>query len=165
MKRSGKGRATGLLVPATAIVLVGLAWALVPNGAAADTNPFVPPEARQSEIEERVMRRIEGEVAAMEKRLMEAVEAAARQAAERATEKARAERPGEPPPSVLPPAMPGVGIPAVGLGADANPVPAGSVFIGCLDGKAFFQDRNGSPLLIDPRVFPPSAGGAAACAP
>ncbi len=45
----------------------------------------------------------------------------------------------------------------------SDPVPPGAVFIGCLDGQAFFQDRAGSPFLVDPRAFPPSSGGAGAC--
>lgn len=53
---------------------------------------------------------------------------------------------------------------SVGLASSGpEPVPPGAVFIGCLDGQAFFQDRAGSPFLVDPRAFPPSSGGAGAC--
>lgn len=58
-----------------------------------------------------------------------------------------------------PPAPQPVGMAATG----SDPVPPGAVFIGCLDGQAFFQDRAGSPFLVDPRAFPPSSGGAGAC--
>ncbi|HYH39652.1 MAG TPA: hypothetical protein VD860_15625, partial [Azospirillum sp.] len=46
----------------------------------------------------------------------------------------------------------------------ADLVPSGATFVGCLDGRAFFQDRAGTPFLIDPRAFPATGGGPATCA-
>ncbi len=66
-------------------------------------------------------------------------------------------------PAAAPPPPPPGGA-SVGLASSGpEPVPQGAVFIGCLDGQAFFQDRAGSPFLVDPRAFPPSSGGAGAC--
>lgn len=162
---SGVGRAPCVAV--LAVLLLG------PSAASAvEPNPFLPPVERAAEIEARLQKRIDLAVAAVEERLMKTVTDAMTRRTASAMPPASAN-------TSLPPGLPGLpplpGLPGgIGQGGASNgpvlaaaasdPVPAGAVFIGCLDGKAFFQDRAGSPFLVDPRAFPPSAGGAGACA-
>lgn len=156
------GRRAGWLALAA-----GLA-ALAAGGpaAVAEPNPFLPPQQRQDEIEARLQTRIDKAVSAMEERIAKAVIDSLSGKAEngqlpKALQDALARRADAPPPTPLPPGLPG--LPPLPAGGTAEVVPRGAVFVGCLDGKAFFQDRAGSPFLIDPRAFPPSAGGAGAC--
>jgi hypothetical protein len=136
--------------------------------AAAEENPFLPPQERQAEVETRLQKRIDTAVAALEERLtrtvIDAIEGKAKDGPlVRAVQDALARRNGAPPaPSddgAAPPLPP---LPAL-AGGGGGPVPPGAVFVGCLDGKAFFQDRAGSSFLVDPRLFPPASGGAATC--
>ena len=151
------------------------AFLLAPAPASAiEPNPFLPPVERADEIETRLQKRIDKAVSAAEDRLVKAVvdalngkdvagiskpiqDAVARRGAAPATASTN---------TSLPPGLPGLPpLPnmASAGGGSADVVPAGAVFIGCLDGKAFFQDRAGSPFLVDPRAFPSSSGGAGAC--
>lgn len=181
---SGMGRAPRAAALAVRPPLVSLLAVLFfgPSAAlAVEPNPFLPPVERAAEIEARLQKRIDLAVAAVEERLMKTVVDALG-----SRDAAGAPKPSpDPAPrraasanTSLPPGLPGLpplpGLPGgIGQGGASNgpalasatpePVPAGAVFIGCLDGKAFFQDRAGSPFLVDPRAFPPSSGGAGAC--
>jgi len=181
---SGVGRAPrvaalAVLLPVVALLVVAL---LGPSTASAvEPNPFLPPVERAAEIEARLQKRIDLAVAAVEERLMKTVVDALSSRDVASAPKALpdpATRRTASANTSLPPGLPGLpplpGLPGgIGQGGASNgpalasaapePVPAGAVFIGCLDGKAFFQDRAGSPFLVDPRAFPPSSGGAGAC--
>lgn len=158
---------------------------------AIETNPFLPPVERGDDMEARLQKRIDRAVAAAEERLVKTVVDALSgrdiSGAPKPLQDAVARRPPPPPVSSptstntsLPPGLPGLpalpsfmggpsaappsgGAPVGLASSEAGPVPSGAVFIGCLDGQAFFQDRAGSPFLVDPRAFPPSSGGAGAC--
>lgn len=152
---------------------------------AIEANPFLPPAERGDDMEARLQKRIDRAVVAAEERLVKAVVDALNgrdiSGAPKPLQDAVARR--SPPTSTntsLPPGLPGLpALPSVMGGSSAapppggapiglassgpEPTPPGAVFIGCLDGQAFFQDRAGSPFLVDPRAFPPSSGGAGAC--
>ena len=159
-------RPKGTLRAAGAVLVAFLALGALPLRA--EDNPFLPPSERQAEADQRLQKRIDRAVAAMEDRLTRALLDALdgktkdgqlpRPLQDAVSRRSAAVSPAAAGP--LPPGLPGL----PPLPASSDPVPAGAVFIGCLDGKAFFQDRGGSPFLIDPRAFPPAAGGAAACA-
>lgn len=158
------------------IALAALLLAPVPASAPAfaiEPNPFLPPVERADEIEMRLQKRIDTAVTAAEDRLVRAVvdalngkdvagiskpiqDAVTRRGAAPAAASTN---------TSLPPGLPGLPPLPNMASASGGPdvVPAGAVFIGCLDGKAFFQDRAGSPFLVDPRAFPSSSGGAGAC--
>ncbi|MGA1855842.1 hypothetical protein VH569_07635 [Azospirillum sp. 11R-A] len=152
---------------------------LLPAAALAEESPFLPPSARQDNLERRLQQRIDTAVSGLEERvakaMVDALDGRARDGAlPRAVEDALARRmaapggrrqgaalagspPGAPPLPPLP-NMPGSAMSAADL------VPSGATFVGCLDGRAFFQDRAGTPFLIDPRAFPATGGGPATCA-
>ncbi len=151
--------------------LLAVVIMMISESTAAEINPFLPPAARQAELDQHIQKRVDRAVEAMEQRLMDALINALEgkatggplpQALHDALRRRGAEAVQAGP---LPPGLPGIPAlpsPTNGMG---GPVPSGAVFIGCLDGQAFFQDRTGTPILVDPRAFPPSGGGAAACAP
>jgi len=162
---------------------------LLPAAASAEESPFLPPKDRQDNLERRLQQRIDSAVSGLEERvakaMIDALDGRARDGAlPRAVEDALARRmaapggasaggmapggrrqgaalagspPGAPPLPPLP-NMPGATMSAADL------VPSGATFVGCLDGRAFFQDRAGTPFLIDPRAFPATGGGPATCA-
>jgi hypothetical protein len=176
-------RVSRALVVAAAVMGPQPAWAI-------ETNPFLPPAERGDDMEARLQKRIDRAVAAAEERLVKTVVDALSgrdvSGAPKPLQDAVARRPpppASPPASTntsLPPGLPGLpalpsfldgssaappssGAPVGVASSGPEPVPSGAVFIGCLDGQAFFQDRAGSPFLVDPRAFPPSSGGAGAC--
>ncbi len=168
--RTGQGAWRGI---ALAALLLAPASAFAPFTASAiEPNPFLAPSERADDIEFRLQKRIEKAVSAAEERLVKAVVDAlnGRDGAgiPKPIQDAVARKGAAPAASAntgLPPGLPGLpplpNVASAGGGSDV--VPAGAVFIGCLDGKAFFQDRAGSPFLVDPRAFPSSSGGAGAC--
>lgn len=184
------GRMAGAALLAVSLA-VGL---LFPAAALAEESPFLPPSARQDNLERRLQQRIDTAVSGLEDRvakaMIDALEGRARDGAlPRAVEDALARRmaapggafPGgassgtTPPggrrqgtalvgsPPGAPPLPPLPNMAAPGMSA-ADLVPSGATFVGCLDGRAFFQDRAGTPFLIDPRAFPATGGGPATCA-
>ncbi|WP_448206629.1 hypothetical protein [Azospirillum sp. sgz302134] len=170
-KRAGQGAWRGI---ALAVLLLAPA-----AGTAAEPNPFLPPAERADDMEARLQKRVDKAVADAEERLVKAVVDALNgkdgdampKPVQDAVARKRAAGPvpvstgGSSTNTSLPPGLPGLPpLPAVAsAGGAAEVVPAGAVFIGCLDGKAFFQDRAGSPFLVDPRAFPSSSGGPGAC--
>lgn len=175
MQHGRHGRARrGVWVTAMALGAM-LPLAAFAGRADAEENPFLPPQERQADMDQRLQKRIDKAVSAMEERLtrslLDALDGKAKDGQlPRALQDAMGRRAtasalpatASPGAGALPP-LPGLP-PLPNLPAGGDAVPAGAVFIGCLDGRAFFQDRAGSPILVDPRAFPPSAGGAAACA-
>lgn len=179
------GRMVGVALPAASL-LVGL---LLPTAAPAEESPFLPPPARQDNLERRLQQRIDTAVSGLEERvakaMVDALDGRARDGAlPRAVEDALARRmaapggasPGATPPGGrrqgtalagsppgAPPLPPLPNMPGSNMSA-ADLVPSGATFVGCLDGRAFFQDRAGTPFLIDPRAFPATGGGPATCA-
>lgn len=184
------GRMAGAALLAASLA----AGPLFPAAALAEESPFLPPSARQDNLERRLQQRIDTAVSGLEERvakaMIDALDGRARDGAlPRAVEDALARRmaapggalpggasagamapggrrqgaalagspPGAPPLPPLP-NMPGSAMSAADL------VPSGATFVGCLDGRAFFQDRAGTPFLIDPRAFPATGGGPATCA-
>ncbi|WP_451973291.1 hypothetical protein [Azospirillum endophyticum] len=162
---------------------------LIPAVAQAEESPFLPPKERQDNLEKRLQQRIDTAVSGLEERvakaMVDALDGRSRDGAlPRAVEGALARRmtaPGGassgamPPggrrqgavlagsPPGAPPLPPLPNMPAPNMAA-ADLVPSGATFVGCLDGNAFFQDRAGTPFLIDPRAFPATGGGPATCA-
>nr|WP_255636118.1 hypothetical protein [Azospirillum sp. 412522] len=167
---------------------------LLPAAALAEESPFLPPKDRQDNLERRLQQRIDTAVSGLEERVAKAMvdalegralDGRARDGAlPRAVEDALARRmasPGGASPAAMPPggrrqgvalagSPPGApplpplpNMPAPGMTA-ADLVPSGATFVGCLNGSAFFQDRAGTPFLIDPRAFPATGGGPATCA-
>lgn len=162
---SGQGAWRGIAL-AVLLLVPGSAFAIEPN-------PFLAPSDRADDIEFRLQKRIEKAVSAAEDRLVKAVVDALNgkdgAGIPKPIQDAVARKGAAPASSAntsLPPGLPGLPpLPNVASagGGSGDVVPAGAVFIGCLDGKAFFQDRAGSPFLVDPRAFPSSSGGAGAC--
>ena len=159
-----------------------LALALAAGGAAAraeDGNPFVPPSQREADREAQMQRRVDKAVGELEGRLMQSLvnslegkgpaSAAQGPLAEALKKLNRSNAPPASPfagPGGQPVADRASGLPALpplpGTAATRDsPVPPGSLFIGCLDHKAFFQDQAGSPFQVDPAAFPsgPGPGG------
>ena len=162
-------------------LLAALALALVAGAARAeDGNPFVPPSQREAQIQQRVDKAVgdlegrlvqslvnslegKGAAGAKEAPLAEALKklSAAPAAAPPPPQSSFAA--GQPGGGLLQSAAERIGFPALpplpgAAPVRESPVPAGSVFIGCLDRKAFFQDHSGSPFLVDPSLFPAGAG-------
>lgn len=186
VQRERQARAMGDRVGATVrwlarLSVAAMALPLVVLPAAAEESPFLPPKERQDNLESRLQQKIDRAVAGLEERLakamVDALDGKARDGAlPKALEDALARRGAGVPPGGL---SNGGGLPG-GVGRQpagnaprlpplpnlsaAELVPSGATFIGCLDGRAFFQDRAGTPFLIDPRAFPPTAGGPATCA-
>jgi len=148
-------------------ILTALSFGLVALASfAAEENPFLPPDERQADVERRLAKRMDLAFADLETRLTRSVVDAVEgknndDPLGRAIHDALNRRPAvEAQPLPALPALP----PLPNLGAAGNGVvPPGAVFIGCLDGKAFFQDRAGSSFLVDPRALPPGSGGGATC--
>lgn len=146
-------------------VLCGLA-----APAAAEESPFLPPKERADGIEARIQQRIERAVTGLEDRLtravIDALDGKGREGAlNKALEDAVARRLAGG--GALPASAAGTGLPRLPPlpgQAGGDVVPAGATFVGCLDGRAFFQDRSGTPFLVDPRAFPASPGGPSSCA-
>ncbi len=164
-----------------------LALALAGGSAAAraeDGNPFVPPSQREADREAQIQQRVDKAVNDLEGRLVQSlVKSLEGKGGADGKEAPLAEalkKFAAPQPTAAPPAAPaspfasaaqagGGAFPALPplpgtQPARPSPVPAGSVFIGCLDRKAFFQDPGGSPFLVDPAAFPSSAAGPGGCA-
>ncbi|WP_247893840.1 hypothetical protein [Azospirillum endophyticum] len=162
---------------------------LLPAAALAEESPFLPPKERQDTLERRLQQRIDTAVSGLEERvakaMVDALDGRSRDGVlPRAVEDALARRmtsPGGASPGVLPPGGRRQGVALAGSPAGAPPlpplpnmpgstmtaadlVPSGATFVGCLNGSAFFQDRAGTPFLIDPRAFPATGGGPATCA-
>jgi len=159
------------------LVLAAALLAVSPLPAVADGSPFLTPKERQDGLEARLQQRIDSAVSGLEERLaktvIDAFDGKARDGAlPRAVEDAMARRMAAT--GAATGATPGRALPSPGGGAPRLPplpnltgaelVPAGATFVGCLDGRAFFQDRSGTPFLIDPRAFPASPGGPSSCA-
>ena len=166
------------------VLLAALALALVVGAARAeDGNPFVPPSQREADREAQIQQRVDKAVGDLEGRLVQSLvnslegkgAAGAKEAplAEALKKLSAAPAAVAPPPSPFAAGQPGggllqsaaerIGFPALpplpgAAAARESPVPPGSVFIGCLDRKAFFQDHSGSPFLVDPSLFPAGAG-------
>lgn len=146
------------------------AMLLGPAAAAAEDSPFLPPKERLDGVEARIQQRIDRAVTGLEERItravIDALDGKGREGAlGKALEDAVARRLAGGGPS-LPAGAAGTGLPRLpplpgGVGADV--VPSGATFVGCLDGRAFFQDRSGTPFLVDPRAFPASPGGPSSC--
>ncbi|WP_042444084.1 hypothetical protein [Azospirillum sp. B510] len=181
------GAACGTALLAACLTASLPAVLLSPAAALAEESPFLPPKDRQDNLERRLQQRIDTAVSGLEERvakaMVDALDGRARDGAlPRAVEDALARRMAGPGaggalPGALPGAMPPGGRrPGTALAGGAPPlpplptlspaelVPSGATFVGCLDGQAFFQDRAGTPFLIDPRAFPATAGGPATCA-
>ncbi|MGF7174768.1 hypothetical protein [Azospirillum doebereinerae] len=142
--------------------------------ATAEESPFLSPKERQDHLEARIQQRIDNAVSGLEERLaktvIDAFDGKARDGAlPRAVDDAMARRMAATggAASGRPPTGPGGNAPRLPPLPNLNGaelVPAGATFVGCLDGRAFFQDRSGTPFLIDPRAFPASPGGPSSCA-
>lgn len=175
------GRSAGAIC-GTALLAASL---LIPSVAVlAEESPFLPPKDRQDNLERRLQQRIDTAVSGLEERvakaMIDALDGRARDGAlPRAVEDALARRmtvPGGASPGAMPPGGRRQGTVLAGSPPGAPPlpplpnmpaadlVPSGATFVGCLDGRAFFQDRAGTPFLIDPRAFPATGGGPATCA-
>ncbi|CAO3433674.1 hypothetical protein [Azospirillum doebereinerae] len=141
--------------------------------AGAEESPFLSPRERQDTLEAKLQQRIDHAVSGLEERLaktvIDAFDGKARDGAlPRAVEDAMARRmaatggaSGKP---LSGPGGNAPRLPPLPNLTGAELVPAGATFVGCLDGRAFFQDRSGTPFLIDPRAFPASPGGPSSCA-
>ena len=143
---------------------------------AEEANPFVPPSQRAADREAQIQQQVDKAVGDLENRIVQSLvnsiegkaaagakeaplaEALKKLSAANASAPAMAQ--GAPPVGGAFPALPP--LPGTAM-AGASPVPTGSVFIGCLDRKAFFQDHSGSPFLVDPAAFPSAAAGPGAC--
>ena len=155
---------------------------------AEDGNPFVPPSQREADREAQIQQRVDKAVDDLEGRIMQSLvntlegkaPAGAKEAPLAEALKKLGAASAPPPPQQqqqqrpladalsLPAADRGGGFPPLpplpgSSGQRGAPVPAGSLFVGCLDRKAFFQDPSGSPFLVDPAAFPASAAGPGGC--
>ncbi|MBP2228993.1 hypothetical protein [Azospirillum agricola] len=164
--------------PTLRACLAAALLAVAPLAAAvAEESPFLTPRERQESLEGRLQQRIDRAVNGLEERLaktmIDALDGKARDGAlPQALEDAMARRMASA--GGASGGMAGKALPGPGGGAPRLPplpnlggaelVPAGATFIGCLDGRAFFQDRSGTPFLIDPRAFPAAPGGPSSCA-
>ena len=151
---------------------------------AEESNPFVPPSQREADRDALIQQRVDKAVGDIEGRIVQSLVSSLEgkgAAGAKAAPLADALRKlAAPAPVAAPPAPAGApfqppldrvggAFPAVpplpGMAAAReSPVPPGSVFIGCLDRKAFFQDQTGSPFLVDPAFFPSSSAGPGGCA-
>ncbi len=179
--------AASFLGRAVAVAVLAMVAGAGP-GRAEEGNPFVPPSQREADREAQIQQRVDKAVSDLEGRIVQSLvnslegkgAPGAREAPLAAALKkltAAAQPPpspfaGAPPPSaggmVQPVSDRGGGFPALpplpgAPAARESPVPPGSVFIGCLDRKAFFQDPGGSPFLVDPAAFPSAAAGPGGC--
>ncbi len=167
---------------AASLVLVAVAGPVC----AEDGNPFVPPSQREADRDAMIQQRVDKAMGDIEGRIVQSLVsslegkgAATTKAAPLADALRKLAVPATPAAVAAPVSAPvqppldrvGGGFPALpplpGMGMAAvreSPVPPGSLFIGCLDRKAFFQDQAGSPFLVDPSLFAPGSSGPGGCA-
>ena len=151
--------------------------AVIPPAWGEDGNPFVPPSQREADREAQIQQRVDKAVNDLEGRLVQSLVNSLQGKGGAGSPEAplvdalrKLNIAGQPPaPAPVPVPQPAAaGFPPLpplpgSQPAHDSPVPAGSVFIGCLDRKAFFQDHAGSPFLVDPAAFGSAATGPGAC--